>query len=64
MTSSAALAAFDIHEESDKLRETLRTQFIGAIVPDGPPARRGWRPACVTIDHTNWDTHDNNFPRP
>jgi len=60
MTSAAARAAFDIHEEPDKLRDAYGRSSLGQSCL---MARRlieaGVR--CVTIDHTNWDTHDNNF---
>ncbi len=60
MTSTAAKKAFDIRSESDKLREEYGRNALGQCCL---MARRlveaGVR--CVTIDHSNWDTHDNNF---
>jgi len=60
MTSSATKAAFDIHQEPAALRERYGRSSLGQCCL---MARRlveaGVR--CVTIDHTNWDTHDNNF---
>lgn len=60
MTSSAARAAFDIHEEPEKLREAYGRNSLGqACLMARRLVEAGVR--CVTIDHTNWDTHDNNF---
>ncbi len=60
MTSAAARAAFDIHEEPDKLRETYGRNSLGqSCLMARRLVEAGVR--CVTIDHTNWDTHDNNF---
>jgi hypothetical protein len=60
MTSSAARAAFDIHEEPDKLRDSYGRNSLGqACLMARRLVEAGVR--CVTIDHTNWDTHDNNF---
>ena len=60
MTSSAAKAAFDIHAETDKLRDEYGRNTLGQSCL---MARRlvegGVR--CVTIDHSNYDTHDGNF---
>jgi uncharacterized protein (DUF1501 family) len=60
MTSAEAKKAFDIHSESDKLREEYGRNALGQCCL---MARRlvqaGVR--CVTIDHSNWDTHDGNF---
>ena len=60
MTSPAAKKAFDITEEADKLRDEYGRNSLGQSCL---MARRlvsaGVR--CVTIDHSNWDTHDNNF---
>jgi hypothetical protein len=60
MTSSATKAAFDIHQETDKLRDEYGRNSLGQSVL---MARRlveaGVR--CVMIDHTNWDTHYGNF---
>ena len=60
MTSSAARAAFDIHEEPEKLRDAYGRNSLGqACLMARRLVEAGVR--CVTIDHTNWDTHDNNF---
>ncbi len=60
MTSQQAKKAFDIHAESDKLRDQYGRHSLGQSCL---MARRlvegGVR--CVTIDHSNWDTHDGNF---
>jgi uncharacterized protein (DUF1501 family) len=60
MTSRAAKKAFNIHAESDKLRDAYGRNTMGQCCL---MARRlveaGVR--CVTIDHSNWDTHDANF---
>ena len=60
ITSPATKAAFDIHAESDKLRDEYGRHSLGQSCL---MARRlieaGVR--CVTIDHSNWDTHNDNF---
>lgn len=60
MTSPAARRAFDIQEETPRLRDAYGRNTLGQSCL---MARRlieaGVR--CVTIDHSNWDTHDNNF---
>jgi uncharacterized protein (DUF1501 family) len=60
MTSKEAKAAFDIAAEPEKLRAAYGRHSLGQCCL---MARRlveaGVR--CVTIDHSNWDTHDNNF---
>ncbi|MBA4062458.1 MAG: DUF1501 domain-containing protein [Isosphaera sp.] len=60
MTSRAAKKAFDIHAEPEKLRDEYGRHSLGQSCL---MARRlvegGVR--CVTIDHSNWDTHDGNF---
>jgi len=60
MTSPVAKKAFDITEEPEKLRDEYGRNSLGQSCL---MARRlvsaGVR--CVTIDHSNWDTHDNNF---
>jgi hypothetical protein len=60
MTSRQAKAAFDIHAEAEKLRDEYGRHSLGQSCL---MARRlvegGVR--CVTIDHSNWDTHDGNF---
>jgi hypothetical protein len=60
MTSSATRAAFDIHEEPDSLRNAYGRNSLGqSCLMARRLVEAGVR--CVTIDHTNWDTHDNNF---
>ena len=60
MTSSAARAAFDIHEEPDQLRDAYGRNSLGqSCLMARRLVEAGVR--CVTIDHSNWDTHDNNF---
>ena len=60
MTSANTKAAFDINREPKKLRDKYGRHSLGQSCL---MARRlieaGVR--CVTIDHTNWDTHYNNF---
>lgn len=60
MTSPAAKKAFDISAESTKLRDEYGRTSIGQCCL---MARRlveaGVR--CVTIEHSNYDTHDDNF---
>jgi hypothetical protein len=60
MTSPAAKQAFDIHAEPAKLRDEYGRHTMGQCCL---MARRlveaGVR--CVTVDHSNWDTHDGNF---
>lgn len=60
MTSPEAKRAFDIHSESKEMRDRYGRNTLGQSCL---MARRlieaGVR--CVTIDHSNWDTHDNNF---
>lgn len=60
MTSPAAKKAFDIGEEPDKLRDEYGRNSLGqSCVMARRLVAAGVR--CVTIDHSNWDTHDNNF---
>ena len=60
MTSPAAKKAFDIHAESDKLRDDYGRNSLGqSCLMARRLVEAGVR--CVTIDHSNWDTHDNNF---
>jgi uncharacterized protein (DUF1501 family) len=60
MVSPQAKQAFDIHAEPAALRDAYGRHTLGQSCL---MARRlieaGVR--CVTIEHTNWDTHDNNF---
>ena len=60
MTSAEAKKAFDIHAESDKLREEYGRNSLGqSCLMARRLVQAGVR--CVTIDHSNWDTHDDNF---
>jgi uncharacterized protein (DUF1501 family) len=60
MSSPAARRAFDIHSEPTRLREEYGRNSLGqSCLMARRLVEAGVR--CVTIDHTNWDTHDNNF---
>ena len=60
MTSPEAKRAFDISAESEKLRDEYSRSSLGqSCLMARRLVEAGVR--CVTIDHTNWDTHDNNF---
>jgi hypothetical protein len=60
MTSPQAKRAFDIAAEPDELRDQYgRTSLGQCCLMARRLVEAGVR--CVTIDHTNWDTHDNNF---
>jgi hypothetical protein len=60
MTSRTAKAAFDIHAETDALRDEYgRTTLGQSCLMARRLVEAGVR--CVTIDHTNWDTHFDNF---
>ena len=60
MTSPAAKKAFDIHAEPDKLRDEYGRHTLGqSCLMARRLVEAGVR--CVTIDHSNWDTHDDNF---
>lgn len=60
MTSSAARRAFDIHQENARLRDEYGRHSLGqSCLMARRMIEAGVR--CVTIDHSNWDTHDNNF---
>ena len=60
MTSPAAKAAFDIHAEPDALRDEYGRNSLGqSCLMARRLVEAGVR--CVTIDHSNWDTHDDNF---
>jgi len=60
MTSADARKAFNIHAESDKLRDEYGRNALGqSCLMARRLVEAGVR--CVTIDHSNWDTHDNNF---
>ncbi len=60
MTSPEAKKAFDIHAEPDKLRDEYGRNSLGqSCLMARRLVEAGVR--CVTIDHSNWDTHDDNF---
>lgn len=61
MTSAATRAAFDIQQEAPQLREQYGRNSLGqSCLMARRLVEAGVR--CVTIDHTNWDTHHNAFP--
>ena len=52
--------AFDIHSEAAKLRDEYGRNNLGqSLLMARRLVEAGVR--CVTIDHSNWDTHDANF---
>ena len=60
MTSPAAKKAFDIHAESDRLRDEYGRNALGqSCLMARRLVEAGVR--CVTVDHSNWDTHEDNF---
>lgn len=60
MASPQTKAAFDIGLESDKLRDEYGRHSLGqSLLMSRRLIEAGVR--CVTIDHTNWDTHYDNF---
>ncbi len=60
MTSTDAKKAFNIHAEPDDLRDEYGRNTLGqSCLMARRMVEAGVR--CVTIEHTNWDTHDNNF---
>ena len=60
MTAPEAKRAFDIHAEPDKLRDEYGRNSLGqSCLMARRLVEAGVR--CVSIDHSNWDTHDNNF---
>lgn len=60
MTSPSTKAAFNIHDEPAALRDAYGRHSLGqSCLMARRLVEAGVR--CVTIDHTNWDTHDNNF---
>jgi uncharacterized protein (DUF1501 family) len=59
-TSPQAKKAFDIHAESDKLRDEYGRHTLGqSCLMARRLVEAGVR--CVTVNHTDWDTHYNNF---
>ena len=60
MTSPAARRAFDIQAEPPRLRDEYGRHTLGqSCLMARRLVEAGVR--CVTIEHSNWDTHDNNF---
>ncbi len=60
MTSSDARHAFDIGSESEKLRDAYGRHTLGqSCLMARRLVEAGVR--CVTIEHSNWDTHNDNF---
>jgi hypothetical protein len=60
MTSAEAKKAFDIHAEPDKLRNEYGRNPLGqGCLMARRLTEAGVR--CVTVDHSNWDTHNDNF---
>jgi hypothetical protein len=60
MTSTAAKSAFNIHMESDGLRDEYGRNSLGqGCLMARRLIEAGVR--CVTIDHSNWDSHANVF---
>lgn len=60
MTSTSAKAAFDIHQESDRLRDEYGRNSLGqGCLMARRLVEAGVR--CVTVEHSNWDTHADNF---
>jgi uncharacterized protein (DUF1501 family) len=60
MSSPAARRAFDIQAEAERLRDEYGRNSLGqSCLMARRLVEAGVR--CVTIDHSNWDTHDNNF---
>lgn len=60
MTSAEAKKAFDITAEPGKLRDEYGRNSLGqSCLMARRLVNAGVR--CVTVQHTSWDTHDNNF---
>jgi hypothetical protein len=60
MVSPEARRAFDLQAEPDRLRDEYGRNTLGqSCLMARRLVEAGVR--CVTIDHSNWDTHDNNF---
>jgi uncharacterized protein (DUF1501 family) len=60
MTSAEAKKAFDIHAEGDRLRDEYGRNSLGqSCLMARRLVQAGVR--CVTVDHSNYDTHDGNF---
>ncbi|MCA9175099.1 MAG: DUF1501 domain-containing protein [Planctomycetales bacterium] len=60
MTSAETRQAFDITREPDAMRDAYGRHSLGqSCLMSRRLVEAGVR--CVLIDHTNWDTHYNNF---
>jgi len=60
MTSPSAKRAFDINQETTELRDQYGRNTLGqSCLMARRLVEAGVR--CVTVEHANWDTHDNNF---
>lgn len=60
MTSPETKKAFDIKAETAKMRDRYGRHSLGqSCLMARRLVEAGVR--CVSIDHSNWDTHDNNF---
>ncbi|MBI3877218.1 MAG: DUF1501 domain-containing protein [Verrucomicrobia bacterium] len=60
MTSAQAKQAFDLGAEPEKLRDEYGRNTLGqSCLMARRLVEAGVR--CVTIEHSNWDTHDGNF---
>lgn len=60
ISSPATRMAFDIHAEPEATRDAYGRNSLGqSCLMARRLVESGVR--CVTIDHTNWDTHYNNF---
>ncbi len=60
MVSPEARSAFDLQAEPARLRDEYGRNTLGqSCLMARRLVEAGVR--CVTIDHSNWDTHDNNF---
>ena len=60
MTSREAKQAFNIQAEPEKLRDEYGRNTLGqSCLMARRLVEAGVR--CVTVEHSNWDTHDNNF---
>ena len=60
MVSPEARRAFDMQAEPARLRDEYGRHTLGqSCLMARRLVEAGVR--CVTIDHSNWDTHDNNF---
>ena len=60
MSSPSAKTAFDIHAETDKMRDEYGRNTLGqSCLMARRLVESGVR--CVTVEHSNWDTHSKNF---